>query len=97
MEKCYYPKLDESLFKTVLPNGLTIMVVPRPGFTKKLAYFVTDFGSIHTKFTLDGKEITVPDGIAHFLEHKMFDLPGRDVTAEFAALGARPNVPSAFL
>ena len=91
MEKQYFPQLDETLYRKVLPNGLTVMVVPRPGFTKKLAYFVTDFGSIHTKFTLDGQKITVPDGIAHFLEHKMFDLPGRDVTAEFAALGARPN------
>ena len=91
MEKQYVPQLDETLYKAVLPNGLTVMVVPRPGFTKKLAYFITDFGSIHTKFTLDGRDIAVPDGIAHFLEHKMFDLPGRDVTAEFAALGARPN------
>ena len=91
MEKQYFPQLDETLYKAVLPNGLTVMVVPRPGFTKKLAYFITDFGSIHTKFTLDGRDIAVPDGIAHFLEHKMFDLPGRDVTAEFAALGARPN------
>ena len=91
MERLYYPQLDETLYQQVLPNGLTVMVVPRPGFTKKLAYFITDFGSVHTKFTLDGKDITVPDGIAHFLEHKMFDLPDRDVTAEFAALGARPN------
>lgn len=91
MEKIYYPQLDETLYRDVLPNGLTVMVVPRPGFTKKLAYFITDFGAIHTKFTLDGQEKVVPDGIAHFLEHKMFDLPDRDVTAEFAALGARPN------
>ena len=91
MEKQYFPQLDETLYRDVLPNGLTVMVVPRPGFTKKLAYFITDFGAIHTKFTLDGEEKVVPDGIAHFLEHKMFDLPGRDVTAEFAALGARPN------
>ena len=91
MEKLYYPQLDETLYRDVLLNGLTVMVVPRPGFTKKLAYFITDFGAIHTKFTLDGAEKVVPDGIAHFLEHKMFDLPGRDVTAEFAALGARPN------
>lgn len=91
MKKQLYPQLKETLYREVLPNGLTVCVIPRPGFTKKLAYFITDFGAIHTKFTLDGKDITVPDGIAHFLEHKMFDLPARDVTAEFAALGARPN------
>jgi len=91
MEKLTYPQLQETLYREVLPNGLTVCVVPRPGFTKKLAYFITDFGAIHTRFTLNGEEMTVPDGIAHFLEHKMFDLPGRDATAEFAALGARPN------
>ena len=87
-----YSRLGEKLYKQVLPNGLTLMVVPRPGFTRKLAYFVTDFGSIHTDFTLEGREIHAPAGIAHFLEHKMFDLPGgRDVSAELAALGAGTN------
>ena len=87
-----YPQLGEGLYKEQLSNGLTVMVVPRPGFSKKLAYFVTDFGAIHRKFTLDGEKIQVPAGIAHFLEHKMFDLPGgRDVTAELAALGAGTN------
>ena len=87
-----YPQLGEGLYKEQLFNGLTVMVVPRPGFSKKLAYFVTDFGAIHREFTLDGEKIQVPAGIAHFLEHKMFDLPdGRDVTAELAALGAGTN------
>ncbi len=87
----YYPRLDEHLYKTVLPNGLTVMVCPRPGFTKNLAYFVTDFGSIHTEFTLEGEPFMAPDGVAHYLEHKLFDMPGRDVSAEFAALGANTN------
>ena len=87
-----YPRLGERLYRRTLSNGLTLMVVPRPGFTKKLAYFVTDFGSIHTDFTLEGREIHAPAGIAHFLEHKMFDMPGgRDVSAELAALGAGTN------
>lgn len=91
MENITYPRLQEQVFRTQLPNGLTVLVVPRPGFTKKLCYFVTDFGAIHTEFTLDGTEYRVPAGIAHYLEHKLFDLPGRDVTAEFASLGAIPN------
>ena len=92
MTRSQYSGLGETVCRSVLPNGLTVMVVPRPGFTKKLAYFVTDFGSIHTEFTLDGVEHRVPAGIAHYLEHKMFDLPGgRDVSAEFAALGASVN------
>lgn len=91
MNVTHYPLLDETLHRTVLPNGLTVCVSPRPGFAKKVAYFVTNYGSIHTKFTLDGETYITPEGVAHYLEHKMFDLPGRDVSEEFAALGANPN------
>ena len=92
MKRTYYPELDETLYTRVLDNGLTVAVVPRKGFTKSLAYFVTDFGSIHTDFILEGEEVHAPAGIAHYLEHKMFDLPGdRDVSEEFAAMGAVTN------
>ena len=92
MKQYFYPALDETLYRDTLPNGLQLAVVPRKGFAKKIAYFVTGFGSIHTSFTLDGEVYTVPGGIAHYLEHKMFDLPGgRDVAGEFAALGASVN------
>ena len=92
MSMTTYPRLGETLYKKQLSNGLTLMVDRRAGFTRKLAYFVTDFGAIHTEFELEGRKISVPAGIAHFLEHKMFDLPGdRDVSAELAALGAATN------
>ena len=91
MESVFYPEVGETLCRATLPCGLPIAVLPRPGFTKKLCYFVTDFGAIHTEFTMDGTAYRVPAGIAHYLEHKLFDMPGRDVTEEFAALGAVPN------
>jgi len=91
MNKTYYPQLDETLYRATLPNGLTVCVCPRPGFQRKSAYFVTNYGSIHTKFTFEGRTHQTPEGVAHYLEHKMFDLPDRDVNAEFAALGANPN------
>ena len=92
MTRTEYPELDEVLYHQTLSNGLTVCVVPRKGFTKRLAYFVTDYGSIHTQYSLDGKNHQAPAGVAHYLEHKMFDLPGsRDVSAEFAALGASTN------
>ena len=91
MNRTYYPRLDETVCRKVLPNGLTVLVVPKPGFTRKIAYFVTNYGSVHTAFTLDGQHYPTPAGVAHYLEHKMFDMPDRDVTAEFAALGASPN------
>ena len=86
-----YPQLGETQFQTVLPNGLRVLVIPRQGFSRKLAYFVTDFGSIHRDFILEGKEYHAPAGVAHFLEHKLFELPGRDVSAEFAEMGANVN------
>ena len=92
MNRTHYHELDETLYHDRLSNGLTLAVVPKEGFSKKLAYFVTDFGSIHTDFLFEGQEHHVPAGIAHYLEHKLFDMPdGRDVSAEFAALGAITN------
>ena len=86
-----YPRLGERVFRCTLENGLDVIVCPRPGATRKLAYFVADVGSIHRHFRLDGVEHRVSAGIAHYLEHKMFDLPGRDVSAELAELGANVN------
>lgn len=91
MELRSYSQLGEQIYWSHLENGLTVAVVPRTGFTKKLAYFVTDFGSVHTTFTQNGQTVTMPAGIAHYLEHKLFDMPGRDITTEFTALGAVPN------
>ena len=96
MEMRHYEALGEEILWEVLPSGLTIAIVPRPGFTKKLAYFVTDFGAIHRTFRNQGETCTVPAGIAHYLEHKMFDMPGRDVSAEFASLGASVNAFTGF-
>ena len=88
----HYPMLDEDVFHTKLSNGLTVALVRRKGFSKKLAYFVTDYGAIHTDFEFEGKQWQTPAGVAHYLEHKMFDMPGdRDVSAEFAAMGAMTN------
>ena len=86
-----YENLAEKVFCRVLPNGLQVMVIPRPGFTKKLCYFVTDFGAIDLSFTLNGEEVTLPQGTAHYLEHKLFDMPDFDVSAKFASLGASVN------
>ena len=92
MNLFHYPKLDEGAYRETLSNGLDIIVVPKKGFSRKIAYFLTDFGAIHTEFEFEGKHHRVPAGVAHFLEHKLFDMPGgRDVTAEFAARGANTN------
>lgn len=91
MEKKFYPGLSETVCRETLPNGLPVILIPKPGFTRKLAYFVADIGSVHTEFSVDGQKHTVPEGIAHYLEHKLFDMPRGDVTEDFAALGASVN------
>lgn len=96
MERRFYESLGEEVLWDVLPNGLPIAVVPRPGFTKKLAYFVTDYGAIHREFSVDGKAFSAPAGVAHYLEHKLFDMPDRDVSGEFAAMGASVNAFTGF-
>ena len=96
MRKFEYPKLDEILYRDTLPCGLDVLVLPRKGFTRKIAYFVTDFGSIHTDFFFEGQEHHVSAGVAHYLEHKLFDMPDRDVTGEFARMGASTNAFTSF-
>ena len=92
MNRLEFPELDEVLYTETLENGLNVLVLPRRGFSKSLAYFMTDYGSVHTHFSLDGAEYTAPAGVAHYLEHKLFDMPGgRDVSTEFARLGAMTN------
>jgi len=92
MNRFAYPQLDETVYRETLCNGLDVLVVPRRGFSKRLAYFVTDYGSMHNRFSFEGKEYHMPAGVAHYLEHKLFDMPGgRDVSGEFAALGAVTN------
>ena len=91
MEKKFYPRVGETLYTGTTPSGLKIAVLPRPSFTKKLCYLVADYGAIHRDFQMDGTDYRAPAGVAHYLEHKLFEMPGRDITEDFAALGATPN------
>ncbi len=97
MKEHQYPALGETVLWDRLENGLPIAVIRRPGFTKKQAYFAVNFGALDTEFTLDGQRVSAPAGVAHYLEHKLFDMPdGRDITQEFARLGAYPNAFTSF-
>ena len=91
MREMTFPRIGERYFEEKLPNGLTVRIVPKTGFAKKYAFLAVDFGSIDTSFTFEGKHYRVPDGIAHYLEHKMFDLPEGNAMDLFAACGAYPN------
>ncbi|MBS5672460.1 MAG: insulinase family protein, partial [Firmicutes bacterium] len=92
MKELRDPQLDERAVTATLSNGLPVCVVPKPGFAKKCAYFVTNYGSIDTKFTWMGREYDTPAGVAHYLEHKMFDTPdGGNALQTLSSTGASPN------
>lgn len=91
MEKREFPGLRETVYTDTLPNGLKIRVVPKEGFSKMYAFFATNYGSIDTSFVLDGKEYTSPDGVAHYLEHKMFDTKDGNALQTLSRTGASPN------
>ncbi len=86
-----YPALGERIWEAVLPNRLRVRVVPKPGFAKTYAFLATDYGSIDTAFVSEGSALTTPDGVAHYLEHKMFDLPQGNTMQMFSEFGGNPN------
>ena len=73
-----FDAIGETLYEETLPNGLRICVVPKRGFLSSYAVFATDYGGAHRRFTVDGEQRDTPAGVAHYLEHKMFDLPDGD-------------------
>lgn len=91
MKQSFYERIGESVYREMLPNGLQICVVPKPGYTKKYAFFATRYGGMDTRFQLDGKWLDTPAGIAHYLEHKMFDTKEGNALQELAKNGAEPN------
>jgi len=92
MNKLEYKNIDELLYTGQLPNGLQVMVVPKRGFGSFYAVFATNYGGAHRRFMLDGEMKDTPAGVAHFLEHKMFDMPDGDNALEMlSANGADPN------
>lgn len=97
METIHHPRLQETLYYERMPNGLDVYVLPKEGFQKTYATFSTRYGSIDNHFRVgSGEPIEVPDGIAHFLEHKMFEEPTGDIFATFAAQGASANAFTSF-
>ena len=87
-----YPEIGEKLYSSVLKNGLELRVIPKPDFATCYAAFATNYGGAHRRFSVDGNVIDTPAGVAHFLEHKMFDLPNGDNALNIlSANGADPN------
>ena len=98
MNKTEYDQLNETLYHEVLPNGLTVYLLPKNDYHKTYGLFSTNYGSIDNEFIPYGsdKKIKVPDGIAHFLEHKLFEKEDGDVFQLFGQQGASAHAFTSF-
>ncbi|OLS42135.1 pitrilysin family protein [Bacillus sp. MRMR6] len=98
MDKITFEQLQEELFHEKMSNGLNVYILPKKGFNKTYATFTTKYGSIDNTFIPLGKNeyTTVPDGIAHFLEHKLFEKEDGDVFQQFSRQGASANAFTSF-
>lgn len=97
-QKKYYPAVKETLYQTSLENGLTVTLLPKKDFNEVYGVVSVQVGSVDTRFTVDGNDLQqYPQGIAHFLEHKLFEREDSgDVMAAFTELGAESNAFTSF-
>ncbi|ETI66510.1 EF-P 5-aminopentanol modification-associated protein YfmH [Neobacillus vireti] len=98
MEKITFDQVQEELYHEKMANGLNVYILPKKGFNKTYATFTTKYGSVDNTFVPLGKEeyVKVPDGIAHFLEHKLFEKEDGDVFQQFSRQGASANAFTSF-
>ncbi|MGY3766707.1 EF-P 5-aminopentanol modification-associated protein YfmH [Vagococcus vulneris] len=98
MQLLHYPNINETLYREVLPNGLEVTLLPKKDYHKTYGIFTTNYGSIDNDFIpiQQSNYIKVPDGIAHFLEHKLFEKEDEDVFQKFGRQGAAANAFTSF-
>ena len=86
-----YTDIGEVVCREQMENGLTIFVDRKMGYNQSTAFFAARYGGADRRFRLDGRWLDTPAGIAHFLEHKMFDMPEGDALTALSAAGASAN------
>ncbi len=91
-------QLGENTYKVVLKNSLEVYICKKVGFEKKIGMFGTKYGSIINNFVdiTKNEKIQVPDGIAHFLEHKLFEQEGANALDLFSKIGVSSNAYTSF-
>lgn len=91
-------RLGQEMVKIKHPSGLTMLLCPMPGYSTAYATFTANVGSVDTGFKTqdDDAFVDVPEGIAHFLEHKMFENEDGDAFAKYAKTGASANAYTSF-
>ena len=97
-EEKYYPAVKEMVYRTRLANGLTVVLLPKKEFKEVYGSVTVQFGSVDTLVTeVDGDVKEYPAGIAHFLEHKLFEREdSSDLMSAFTSLGADSNAFTSF-
>ncbi|HGL1999904.1 TPA: M16 family metallopeptidase [Streptococcus pneumoniae] len=97
-EEKYYPAVKEMVYRTRLANGLTVALLPKKEFKEVYGSVTVQFGSVDTFVTeVDGDVKQYPGGIAHFLEHKLFEREdSSDLMSAFTSLGADSNAFTSF-
>jgi predicted Zn-dependent peptidase len=90
------PVLGDTLFSETLASGLRALYLYRPGWAKTYATIAAHYGSLDSAWRAQGQEVFVPDGIAHFLEHKLFEQEDGSVMDRFSALGASSNAYTSY-
>lgn len=91
MKTFFYPEIREKLYYDLLPCGLPIYIISRPGYQKKHVLLAVCCGGGDRSVVKNGEIISFPAGTAHFLEHKMFDMPEKNLLSVFSSLGADVN------
>ena len=91
MKMAEYPRLGETVFRQTLSNGLEVVVVHKPFHAKSYAFLAVRYGGMDLRFQTEGRWRETPAGIAHYLEHKMFDMASENVMQSFARNGASDN------
>ena len=86
-----YTRIGETARWETLPNGLPVCIVPKKDFQRKYALFATRYGGMDMQFIRNGKKCDTPAGIAHYLEHKMFDTEDGNALQQLSQNGAEPN------
>lgn len=97
IERIHSDTLEEEVLSTNLPSGLRVFLCPKAGFKKRYACYSVLYGSVDSTFIVPGGQtLEVPDGIAHFLEHTLFETEEGNASDFFASMGAYSNAATSF-
>lgn len=97
MQEIKSSRIGEKCYKYIHSSGVTICLCPMEGYSTVNAQFAVKFGSEDCRYRINGGEaVTIPDGTAHYLEHKLFESPEKDAFALFAQTGASCNATTSY-